>query len=146
VLARGKALLRPPTPFIRKQDITDDVNGFSFTAVICFMTQSLLDPSKKKTFPINSVSIPSAFPLTSALVLSPYLYTLMEPRNRFRGIDSASLCSLADRYDKRGCRTARPGENRFQGSLKGLQIQALDPLKSFSNVLLPPGWEGGGGA
>jgi hypothetical protein len=36
-------------------------------------------------------------------ILSPYLYTFMEPRNRFLGIDSASLCSLAGRYDKQGC-------------------------------------------
>ncbi len=26
---------------------------------------------------------------------SPYLYTFKEPRNRFHGIDSASLCNLA---------------------------------------------------
>ncbi len=29
---------------------------------------------------------------------SPYLQTFMEPRNRFRGIDFASLCNLAGRY------------------------------------------------
>ena len=48
----------------------------------------------------------------------------MEPRNRFRRIDSASLCSLAGRYDKYGCPTGLPGWDRFLGSLKGLQIRA----------------------
>ncbi len=32
--------------------------------------------------------------------LSPYLLTFTEPRNRLRGIDFASLCSLAGRYEK----------------------------------------------
>ncbi len=32
----------------------------------------------------------------------------MEPRNRFRGIDFASLCSLSGRYNKQGCRTGTP--------------------------------------
>ncbi len=30
---------------------------------------------------------------------SPNFYTFMESRNRFQGIDNASLCSLAGRYD-----------------------------------------------
>ncbi len=30
---------------------------------------------------------------------SPNFYTFKEPRNRFQGINSASLCSLAGRYD-----------------------------------------------
>jgi hypothetical protein len=34
------------------------------------------------------------------LALSPYLETLKEPRNRFQGIYSANLCSLAGQYDK----------------------------------------------
>jgi hypothetical protein len=29
-----------------------------------------------------------------------FLKTFKEPRNRFQGIDSASLCSLAGQYDK----------------------------------------------
>ncbi len=29
----------------------------------------------------------------------PYFSTYMEPRNRFQGMNSASLCSLAGRYD-----------------------------------------------
>ncbi len=32
-----------------------------------------------------------------------------EPRNRFQGIDFASLCSLASRYDNPICRTGLPG-------------------------------------
>jgi hypothetical protein len=31
--------------------------------------------------------------------LSPYFKTFMEPRNRLQGMNSASLCSLAGRYD-----------------------------------------------
>jgi hypothetical protein len=30
---------------------------------------------------------------------SPYFWTFIEPRNRFQGMNSASLCSLAGRYD-----------------------------------------------
>jgi hypothetical protein len=54
----------------------------------------------------------------------------MEPKNRFHGIDSASLCSLVGRYDNRVVVPARQAENRFLGSLKGLQIRTLlaDPL------------------
>jgi hypothetical protein len=42
----------------------------------------------------------------------------MEPRNRFQGINSASLCSLVGRYDN-------PIPTRFQAPLDCLQIQAL---------------------
>jgi hypothetical protein len=55
-------------------------------------------------------------------------------RNRFRGIDSASLCSLAGQYDKEGCPTGPPDGNRFLGSLKGLQIRALYIGTRFSYV------------
>jgi hypothetical protein len=41
----------------------------------------------------------------------------MEPRNRFRGIDSVSLRSLASRYDK-GCPTGRPGWKSIPELLK----------------------------
>jgi len=34
------------------------------------------------------------------LFTSPNFLTFKEPRNRFQGINSASLCSLADRYNK----------------------------------------------
>jgi hypothetical protein len=49
-----------------------------------------------------------------------------EPRNRFQGIDSASLFSLAGRYVKEGVVPAyQAGEgDRFLGSLKGLKIWA----------------------
>ncbi len=56
---------------------------------------------------------------------SPYLYTFMEPRNRFRGIEFASLCSLAGQYDKYGFVPARLAENRYLVSIKDLQIRAL---------------------
>ncbi len=50
-----------------------------------------------------------------------------ELRIRFQGIDSASLCSLAGRYVKKGCVCvvlARQAGNRSLGSSKGLQIRA----------------------
>jgi hypothetical protein len=43
----------------------------------------------------------------------------MESRNRFRGIDFASLCNLAGQYDKQGCEPGRQAGNRFLGSLEG---------------------------
>jgi hypothetical protein len=42
----------------------------------------------------------------------------MEPRNRFRCTDSASLCSQAGRYDKWGCRTGPPCWESIPGLLK----------------------------
>ncbi len=42
----------------------------------------------------------------------------MEPRNRVRGIDSDSLCSLASRYDKKSCRTGPPFWKSIPGLLK----------------------------
>jgi hypothetical protein len=42
----------------------------------------------------------------------------MEPRNRFRGIDSANLCSLEAGTTNRVVLLARQAGNRFLGSLK----------------------------
>jgi hypothetical protein len=42
----------------------------------------------------------------------------MGPRNRFRGIDFASLCSLPGRYDKYSCRTGPSGWESILGLLK----------------------------
>jgi hypothetical protein len=50
-------------------------------------------------------------------------------RNRSRGIDSANLCSLAGRCDKKGCCTpARQPGNRFLVSLKGSQIRTAQTV------------------
>jgi hypothetical protein len=49
----------------------------------------------------------------------------MEPRNRFRGIDSASLCSLWQVRQKGVAVPVRQDGNRFIASFKGLQIRAL---------------------
>ncbi len=38
--------------------------------------------------------------------------------NRFRGVESISLCILADRYNKQGCRTDPPGWKSIPGLLK----------------------------
>jgi hypothetical protein len=51
----------------------------------------------------------------------------MGPRNRFQGMNSASLCSLAGRYDN-------PIPTRFLAPIECLEIPALcthqeDPLK-----------------
>jgi hypothetical protein len=43
--------------------------------------------------------------------------TLLHP-DQFRGIDSASLCGLAGRYDNYGCRNGPPGLDSIPGLLK----------------------------
>ncbi len=48
----------------------------------------------------------------------PVLLTFMEPRNRFQGINSTSLCSLAGRYDN-------PFPTRFLAPVDCLKIPAL---------------------
>jgi hypothetical protein len=64
----------------------------------------------------------------------------MEPMNRFRRIDFASLCSLAARNDKIRLpyRCARLGIDSW-GSLKGLQIRTL-----FKKLVVL-GWQSVGG-
>ncbi len=49
---------------------------------------------------------------------SPNYYTYKEPRNRFQGINSASLCILAGRYDN-------PLPTRFLAPIEWLKIPAL---------------------
>ncbi len=51
-------------------------------------------------------------------ILSPYFQTFMEPRNRFQGMNSASLCSLAGRY-------GNPIPIRFLAPIDCLKIPAL---------------------
>ncbi len=48
---------------------------------------------------------------------SPYFFTFMGPRNRFQGMNSASLCSLAGRYDN-------PIPPRFLAPIDCLNIPA----------------------
>jgi hypothetical protein len=50
--------------------------------------------------------------------LSPNFKTFKEPMNRFQGFDSASLCSLAGRYDN-------PVPSRFLAPIDCLKIPAL---------------------
>jgi len=54
-----------------------------------------------------------------------YFYTYKEPRNRFQGIYSSSLCSLADRYDNPIC-------TRF---LAPIDCSELPAQKSFKNYI-----------
>jgi hypothetical protein len=61
---------------------------------------------------------PDFWPL-ERMSLSWYFKTFMEPRNRFQGIDSASLCSLAGRYDN-------PIPTRFLAPTDCLKIPALN--------------------
>ncbi len=51
-------------------------------------------------------------------VQSPYFYTFMEPRNRFQGMHSASLCSMAGRYDN-------PLPPRCLAPIDSLKVPAL---------------------
>jgi hypothetical protein len=53
----------------------------------------------------------------------------MEPRNRFQGIDSASLCSMAGRYDN-------PIPTRFLAPTDCLKIPARMTLVAFMLVVL----------
>ncbi len=71
-------------------------------------------------------------------IQSPYLLTINESWNRFWGIDSASLCSLAGRYDKKGCRTGPPGRESIPGLLERFTSTGSGPY------LLGPCWRGWG--
>ncbi len=59
--------------------------------------------------------------------LSPYFLTCMGPRNRFQGMNSASLCSLAGRYDN-------PLPPRFLAPIDSLKIPALITIQSFEKI------------
>ncbi len=59
--------------------------------------------------------------------LSPYFSTLMEHRNRVQGINSASLCSLAGRYDN-------TIPTRFLAPIDCLKIPAL--AGRYDNTIL----------
>ncbi len=63
-------------------------------------------------------------PVECTCKLRPYFYTFMEPRNRFQGMNSASLCSLAGRYDN-------PIPTRILAPIYGLKIPALNPSCIF---------------
>ncbi len=75
---------------------------------------------------------------------SPYFYKFNKPMNRFQGIDSpANVASLAWRAgtSNRVVVPTRQAGNRFLGSLKGLQIRALERCPFSINS----GGGGGGG-
>ncbi len=67
----------------------------------------------------------------SAPVLSMNFYTFKKPKNRLQGINSASLCSLAGRYDN-------PLPTRFLAPVDCLQSPALHFLwnNSISNEVI----------
>jgi hypothetical protein len=66
----------------------------------------------------------------------------MEPWNRFQGIESPSVCSLAGQQTNRVVVLALQAGNRFLGSLKGLQIQLCTPTHLL-NALYFLEWVGG---
>ncbi len=77
----------------------------------------------------------------------------LEPRNRFQGIKSASLCSLGGRYNNPICRTGPPppgykgGRNWFLGSINVYKF-GLWSQNSSKNMLgwsMNDGGRGGGG-
>jgi hypothetical protein len=59
---------------------------------------------------------------------SPYFLTFMEPRNQFQGINSASLCSLAGRYDN-------PIPPRFLAHIDSLKIPAQNDWELRENMV-----------
>jgi hypothetical protein len=62
---------------------------------------------------------------------SPYFKTFMEPRNRFKGMNSASLCSLVGRYDN-------PIPPRFIAPIDSLKIPALFLTRFRTNKIASP--------
>jgi hypothetical protein len=65
------------------------------------------------------------------LALSPYFLTFMDPRNRFQGMNSARLCSLAGRYDN-------PILTRFLAPIECLKIPPLD--QEMFLLMRPNSW------
>jgi hypothetical protein len=57
-------------------------------------------------------------------ILSPYFLTFMETRNRFQGMNSASQCSLAGRYNN-------PISTRFLAPIDCLKIPAVCVVGCF---------------
>jgi hypothetical protein len=77
--------------------------------------------------------VPACVPFSLICEQSPNFLTFKEPRNRFQGISSSSLCSLAGRYDN-------PIPTRFLAPIDCLKIPALLSLASrtpfcFCNLL-----------
>jgi hypothetical protein len=65
----------------------------------------------------GTVQLAFTFSFRCVVEQSPYFQTFMEPRNRFQGMNSASLCSLAGPYDN-------PIPNRFLAPIDCLKIPA----------------------
>jgi hypothetical protein len=84
---------------------------FSHLKGDCFMERHFLEYDLHTSFVLYNTI------LAVRLKQSPYFLTLMEPRNRFQGMNSASLCSLAGRYDN-------PIPTRFLAPVGCLKIPA----------------------
>jgi hypothetical protein len=72
------------------------------------------------------------------LYQSPYLETFMEPRNRFRGIDSARLGSIPGLHKRSTNTVSGPPVNRLAASIPGLerlQIRAQPKMHQFMDLL-----------
>ncbi len=88
-----------------------------------------------------------SIPAAGGLVRQPYSYSVLIPLRLFKNsraricnsfrslrIDSGSLCSLVDRYDKLSCYTGPPGWELIPGLLKRLKNtgSAQDSLQSIT--------------
>ncbi len=104
------------------------VTGVAYASGPTFETTEL-------SLPLVEVAIPTSEPFFSCCLATEtdtvywlshswglcsehVFYTFMEPRNRFQGMNSASLCSLAGRYDN-------PIPTRFLVPIECLKIPAL---------------------
>jgi hypothetical protein len=95
---------------------------FSVSGCYSFINRHCLDKKAKRCefWPLGWDQFP--------FDLSSYFYTFMEPGNRFQGLNSASLCSLAGRY-------GNPFPSRFLSPMDCLKIPALN-IHNANTVVL----------
>ncbi len=86
-----------------------------------------LNPPSSKIHPANLIRLAysrykhvcaNTISVVNVQILSPYFLTFRETRNRFQGINSANLCTLAGRYDN-------PISTWFLDPIDRLKIPAL---------------------
>ncbi len=94
-------LILPPVPF--------SPPPFLFLCASLFCASSL--PPLKGTVALDQVGL-------KLRVLSPYFWTLMEPRNRFQGRNSVNLCCLAGWYEN-------PIPPQFLAHIDSVKVPAL---------------------
>ncbi len=117
IIFRSRPSPPPPTPFPPPSTHTYAINKRLVFG--CFLIQ--MPPT------IGMLQI--IYFRISVCSQSPYFLTLMEPRNRFQGMNSASLCSLAGRYDN-------TIPIRFLTTINCLKIPAWLPVNGCHDRLL----------